>query len=60
MKELNINGIHLAKYEIEGDTIFIKTSEQGHTPPYNEDKVIYLISVIEDVELRQASFLNVE
>lgn len=62
IKTLKVNDRELAKYFIQGATIFIKA-----LPPYiiasnvgkSEEYCIQLISLVENITLRQSAYLNV-
>lgn len=62
MKELNINGQVFAKYEIEGDALFLKMIIPivKDNARESEDILIFIIQQIESVELKSISYLNVE
>lgn len=60
-KSLTINGITYAKYELDGDTIYLKVIKLifDGNESQSEDFIIEIISAIEKRKITKAGFLNV-
>ncbi|NOT36426.1 MAG: hypothetical protein HOP11_03500 [Saprospiraceae bacterium] len=61
MKDLIINGLIYAKYEIDGDTIYIKMIIQviPESSVASENALIYIIQLIENTIFNKACYLNI-
>ena len=60
-KDLNINGVIYAKYQIENDMIFINVQKNiiKDNAGESEDYLVFLISMIEDKQFSSAGYLNI-
>lgn len=56
MKKLIINGKEYAKYEIEGDILYLKVLDEMEP---HEDVIISMISIVEKRQFSASAYLNV-